>query len=345
MTHLPGRLGRWLHELTVADWVGLVYLLLLNLLLWGVEPSPARTHEFVVMGALLAAYVAVLAAVRGRLTRHSPWISLLYRCSHLGVMLLSYFAYTDYLPVVNRTTLDLELHAFDLWLFGVEPAVAFDAIVTPALTEWFSFFYYGYFFIVLFHSVFVVLCVRDVRRLTEFVTGMVLLYGTGQVLYLVVPGYGPYHALPHLFTQELPHGFWWGLVQDIVRQGGAQMDIFPSMHTAAPMYVFLFSFANRRVNPFRVTWPFMGFAAANIMIATMYLRWHYVIDVIVGASVCLAAFAIARRVAVWEPDYRRRLQLTPTWPVLGRDAEVEPPSAIRSDNGFRASAFDADAGR
>jgi membrane-associated phospholipid phosphatase len=73
------------------------------------------------------------------------------------------------------------------------------------------------------------------------------------------------------------------------------MDIFPSLHTAYPSFFALHAFGNRDRAPFKYVWPLLGFMAVNIIIATMYLRWHYGIDVLFGLMLAFTA----RRVAAW----------------------------------------------
>ena len=87
------------------------------------------------------------------------------------------------------TTLDNGLYQLDLALFGFEPAIAMDAIVTPFTTEWFAFFYFGYFFL-----------------LAMFVTGMVFiaLGGNATVLLIGWEFVGLSSALLVAFFQERP---------------------------------------------------------------------------------------------------------------------------------------------
>ena len=90
-------------------------------------------------------------------------------------------------------------------------------------------------------------------------------------------------------------GFWWNQVEVTVATAGAQLDIFPSLHTAWPAYFTLHAFAHRDRQPFRWLWPVLGFVALNIIIATMFLRWHWFIDIALGLLLAFAArgFAVA----------------------------------------------------
>jgi len=102
-----------------------------------------------------------------------------------------------------------------------------------------------------------------------------------------------------------------------VPANGAMKDIFPSLHTASPAFLAMFSFRNRDRLPFRYTWPLLTFFSANIIVATMFLRWHYVIDVVAGVLVAVFGRWVSERVTDRELARRERLGLTPNWPLIG----------------------------
>ncbi len=55
------------------------------------------------------------------------------------------------------------------------------------------------------------------------------------------------------------------------------------------------AFAHRHTQPFQWLWPILAFVAVNIIIATLFLRWHWFIDVALGLLLAFAArkFAVA----------------------------------------------------
>jgi membrane-associated phospholipid phosphatase len=67
----------------------------------------------------------------------------------------------------------------------------------------------------------------------------------------------------------------------------------------------------------RFTWPLLTFFAANIICATMFLRWHYVIDVFAGFALATLAALVAPRVTHWEVARRRLHGLQPLVPLFG----------------------------
>ncbi len=306
----------------------LAYLCGLNLAVLHAPDGATRTHCLLHTFGLLATLLASLLLVRGRVLGPGFVSALLYRAGIYGTVQVSYFFFKDLLPLVNPRALDTKLYALDLALFGFEPAVWLDRIVTPWTTEWFAFFYFWYFFILLWHIFAILLGERDMAVLGEFTLGMLMLFCIGHTVYMLVPGFGPYRAMPDAFRHRFGHGLWLDLVMQTVSASGAMKDIFPSLHTAAPSFIAMFAFRNRDKLPFRYTWPLLTFFAANIIVATMFLRWHYVIDVFAGFALATLTALVAPIVTRWELERRRREGLGPHWPLFGPEIVDDDPENV-----------------
>jgi membrane-associated phospholipid phosphatase len=324
-----GLLRRIARELAVQDWLVFAYLIALNVACLQAPAGSMRTHCLERVFGLLMFLVTTLVVVRGGLLRHSFWAPLMYRLALYGTVQLSYFFFHDLLPIVNAGSLDWELYRLDLALFGFEPAMALDTIVGPLTTEWFAFFYFGYFFLLALHVIPILMFSKHARLLAEFALGMLFVFCIGHTVYMLVPGYGPYKAMADQFENAFPRGMWLDMVMATVNAGGAQKDIFPSLHTAAPTFIALFSFRHRDKLPFRYTWAPAAFFAVNIIVATMFLRWHYIIDVIAGMTLATGALLGAVRIVRWDAARRRAGSLSPSWPMFferRRKSELAPRS-------------------
>jgi len=328
------RFDKLLRSFAAADVLVLFYLLELNVAVLIAPPSPWRAQSLLQVVGLLAVFLVCVVAVRGQLLRSRFWSALCYRIGIYGTVQSSYFFFKHLLPVVNPGSLDHQLYALDQVLFGFEPAVWMDRFVTPATTEWFAFFYFCYFFLLAAHIFPIVFGSRSQRLLGEFMLGMLIIVCIGHTGYILVPGFGPYRAMPEMFKHELPSGLWMDLVWSTVRSNGAMKDIFPSLHTAGPCFIAMFSLRNRDRLPFRFTWPLLTFFAANIIGATMFLRWHYVIDVLAGFSLATLAAVVAPRVTEWEVTRRRASNLPELVPVFGSGS----PQDSAPDTAGRAAA-------
>lgn len=306
----------WVRNWASQDWIAVCYLSLLIVALC-VGKGAHRADCIEKVAADLGAFLFILALVRGNVIRWgSTASSLVYRVSIIVILLASFFQLREILPAVSPWSLDADIYAFDTRVFGFEASVALDRYVTPATTEWFAFFYFLYFLILSVHVLPMVFWNKDPHLLNRFATGILLLFMAAHILYMVVPGYGPYWYLKDTFHHELQGGVFWRWVRETVDAGGAQKDIFPSLHTAAPTFFAIFSFRHRDRFPFKYTWPVMTFVATQIIVATMFLRWHYLVDIVAGLTCAFTAQLLGQYIADWESAKRERLGLQAVWMPL-----------------------------
>ena len=303
-----------IQNLAIQDAIALAFHGYLFLRVATAPDSPDATVARRLALALLVVTACSMVLTRGELIRGRQARALTYRLGLFVPMVLSYFELRLLLPALQPDLMDHRLLSIDLWLLGTTPSVWMQAWNTRPIVEWLSFFYYTHFFVLIVMLVPALFFGRG-RRLHELMAGGMLIIAAGHFLYTLVPGVGPYATLS--FDQALAGGFWWNQVEVTVATAGAQLDIFPSLHTAWPAYFTLHTFANRDYPPFRVMWPVLGFIAINIIIATMFLRWHWFIDVAVGLLLAFAARGFAVAVASREQSrghtYDRR---QPVWERL-----------------------------
>jgi hypothetical protein len=324
----PARGGfRLLRDLAFHDWLVGGFVTLLAFAVLAADPHPLKGQAAARMVTLAAAVVGAIVAVRGGWVTARPLAPLLYRTAVLAGVLGVYFVLRDLAPVVSPYALDTELRALDVRIFGGEPAVWMQRFVTPASTEWFAFFYLSYFWMLAAFTLPITYATDRAPLMAEFATGMFLIYCVGQTLYLLVPGFGPLYAFPDSFAAPLPRGPVYESLMRTVAAGSAMKDIFPSLHTAGPLFMTLFAFRHRRERVFRIAWPVAAFFAANILVATLLLRWHYAIDLVAGAVLALAAFAASVALPPRELARRRARGAAALWPprFAGNDAPPQNP--------------------
>ncbi len=306
----------FINSFASQDWLLVGYLVaILVALAFGKGTN--RIPCMVRVSADLGAYVFVLALVRLQILRWgSVSASLLYRFTVMATLLGTFFQLREILPAVSPWALDAPIYAFDLRVFGVEPSLWFDQFVNVGTTEWFAFFYFLYFLILTVHVLPILFWERDMRVVSRFGVGFLMIFLTAHLLYMVVPGWGPYRYLSGSFRHELHGPMFWPLVQQTVDAGGAQKDIFPSLHTAVPTFIAIFSYRNRRLIPFKYSWGVMAFVATQIIIATLFLRWHYLVDVVAGLTLATTAAFLGPHIADWEAVRRERMSIQPAWMPL-----------------------------
>ena len=245
------------------------------------DATTARWFAF----SLLTTTLIGLMLSRGRLHTPAAWREPIYRAAVLTPIAISYFELKSLLASLQVPVFDGHLLALDKTLFGQTPSLLMAPYSSHMMIEWFAFFYYSYFPLLLvmilpslFHD--------GDRRTQELRLGALLVFVIGHIGYTIVPAYGPYATIA--FDHPLPGGFWWNQVLVAVR-AGALMDVFPSLHTAFPSFFVLHAYSARRTRAQRIGYLVLTFFAANIVVSTMVLRWHYAIDVLAGLA--LASFA------------------------------------------------------
>ncbi|NUO48446.1 MAG: phosphatase PAP2 family protein [Polyangiaceae bacterium] len=262
--------------------------------------------------------VLIVACVIGRLdTGLSSRVRTgMYRLVVAGTIVGSYLMLRDILPLVQPRALDEQLLRLDIALFGVEPTVWLEPYTTPSIVEYFAFFYFSYFGLLAIYALVVLGLGLAKDAIGEFAIGGALVFCVGQLGYVVVPGYGPIHHLSPVFAGPLEGGFFWRTVLATVESASAMKDIFPSLHTAAPVWLAGFAIRRALLSRSRL-WTLAAvvttFFAINIVISTIVLRWHYVIDVIAGLALAFGAIWAAPRLAGWERSTRARHGLAAAW--------------------------------
>lgn len=308
-----GTVPWFVNNFASQDWLMIAYLCaLLVALVFGKGPN--RSVCMVRVGADLGIFLSVLTLVRLPVLRLRGVVSpVLYRLTVTGTLLASFFQLREILPAVSPLAYDARIYAFDLSVFGVEPAAWLDRFVSPPTTEWFAFFYFLYFFLLTVHVLPMLFWQPDLKVLARFSLGVLLVFTAAHLLYMVVPGWGPYWYLRGTFHHELQGGTFWKLVREAVEAGGAQKDIFPSLHTAVPTLLAIFSFRHRKLSPFKYSWPVVTFVATQIIVATMFLRWHYLVDVVAGLALAVAGSVVGQTLADWENARRERMGVQAAW--------------------------------
>lgn len=190
-----------------------------------------------------------------------------------------------------------ELASIDVALFGQPLTVTAQALATPLLTEVTQFAYNLYYFAVL--ALPLTLALQG-RRQAFFETAAVLLTVHCLVVIgtLALPALWPTLAAADPSLAGVVHfdGPVTGLaLTDALRTMTATgtthiYDAFPSGHTAMTIATVLLTARYLR----RYLW-FLAPHAILIVFGTIYLRYHYAIDIVAGAALALAVTSVVRR--------------------------------------------------
>jgi len=204
------------------------------------------------------------------------------------------------LGIYGGRNFDWLLIAIDRWMLRADPTFWLARFSNPYFTETlqvaYSLFYV--FFLIIGFELYLRTDQEYFNRLRFAIAhGFILSY----IGYFLLPAVGPRFTL-HDYTQigrELPGVFftpylrWFVDAGDSIPVGAsnavasamAQHDAFPSGHTMMTLVLICLGFQWRTKSRF-----FLLAIGSLLIIATVYLRYHYVIDVLAGALLAILCF-------------------------------------------------------
>lgn len=261
--------------------------------------------------------IAGRPALRAVLVERWNRDQIMFTLSGLVTWYVAYVAFRNlksYVPFVTDRIADPQLARLDRWLwFGNNPAVVLHDVLGTTWANWLMAAVYLVWIGLVPASLAIALVWT--RRSTAgawYVTAISIDWLLGTALYYAVPSLGPTYSSPQWFA-ELPRtpnsdvrdlllsdrievlaGPW---NTDTVQTIAA----FASLHVAVMVTICLVAEAMRLPVAIRAAaWTFL----ALTMVATIYLGWHFSVDVLAGLVVGTAAFVLAAR-ATGNPLRRR----------------------------------------
>ncbi|MBL9002809.1 MAG: phosphatase PAP2 family protein [Myxococcales bacterium] len=235
------------------------------------------------LGALLGMVVCFLC-------RRPFWQGLAEWGPFVALIAL-YVQVEPYTRLLHGRAVDAELAAIDTFLFGGVPSEMLAPYRHPFLTELMALGYSCYLILMFTVAPAYIPTMKDpdgtprmryrqAFRATQL--ALVLELGLGFFLYILVPARGPRYFFPDSAPLYGAFGYYdwaisgWNAMQVVTD------DAFPSLHTATGVISIVFSFRLRRL--FRPL-PYLAVVPATVLIlSTVYLRMHYVVDVVAGVA-------------------------------------------------------------
>lgn len=256
-------------------------------------------------------------AIRAVLVERWDREQIMFTLSGLVTWYVAYVAFRNlksYVPFVTDRIADPQLAHLDrlLW-FGHNPAVVLHDALGTTWANWVMAAVYLIWIGLVPASLAIALVwTRRSHAGAWYVTAISIDWLLGAVLYYAVPSLGPTYSSPGWFA-GLPHtpntSVRDVLLADRIEVLSGPLDThtvqtiaaFASLHVAVMLTICLVVEAMRLPLVVRVAaWTFL----ALTMVATVYLGWHFFVDVLAGLVVGTAAFVLGAR-ATGNPLRRR----------------------------------------
>jgi membrane-associated phospholipid phosphatase len=268
-----------------VDLLSIVFIALLAIVTLVSLSVVSNWPQFIFKYSLFALIIISLA-VLDRNTSGRTFFHILHAFIPIVIIFLVFNSLGELIPRIRHQYYDNDLIRIDYALFGTHPTVWMERFNTVLLTGLLQIAYISYYFMPI--SLGTILFLK--KKQYEFdsaVFTICLCFYLSYIGYLLVPAVGPRFTLNQVQTMELqtgPLSQWIQSTLDGLEQN--KTDAFPSGHTAVALVSLFYAWKSREKVLFWILVP----AVSALIISTVYLRYHYVVDVIAG--VLLAALTI-----------------------------------------------------
>ncbi len=270
------------------EWAALGYLALSLALIAAFSRHLAHPLRLIGLQAFLASLILVLCYIETRVAAHTArrgdfprsgahgfWHFWRHWYPHL-FFLLCFEEMGTLAHLVYPGWHDAQLIAFDTWLTGVNPSLWLERFAHPALNEFMQFAYLTYFLYLLILGG-ILYYRREWEAYWAAMTYSVVGYAFGYVIAVLFPVQSPWFTLAGMWHGDLAGGPFTALINLIEKCGRAHGAAFPSQHVAGAMAALWGAWRHRRW----LFWVFLPFVLC-MCVSTVYVRNHYVADVLAG---------------------------------------------------------------
>ncbi len=269
-----------------ADQVSIFFLSLfasLTLLFHRTIETPFRL--LVIYGVLIAVQIYL-----GKLAPRKGVLKFIYDIGFPTIVIFVVFdTLTILVPGIRNHDIDYLLIRADYFLFRTYPTVWIERFYNPFLTDLFQIGYLSYYFLPIMLGA----TLKLQKRNDEFEEGLLfilLCFFLSYVGYILFPALGPRYTMEHL--QSLPvqgNGLYEWTVSILNQIEGIKRDAFPSGHTGISLTVLHLTFRfEKRLLPLFIPLVLL------LIIATVYCRYHYAVDVLGGIALYLLTILTGR---------------------------------------------------
>lgn len=233
------------------------------------------------------------------------------------ILLAIYMESNKLIPLVNPYDMDALIIEIDRVLFmGSDPTILFERFHHPFLTELLQIVYASFYFLPLT----LCLLIYFKRNKADFhlvAATLILGFYLSFIGYYISPAIGPRYTLGHLQNIPLNGVLTFEPIRNCIDAiEGVTRDCCPSGHTLVAILTALLAYRYyRSFLPLAIIWTLL------LILSTVYLRYHYVLDLIAGFILSLFVYRYGPPLA---NRYLFGRELKPK-KVLGEDVQTSTP--------------------
>ena len=256
-------------------------------------PDNIQSWQGLILDNVRAGVVFIIALWCVEKVTHG-WLRWFIRSG--AVILLVSFIYGESAKIINiffDGFFDELVMSWELAIFGEHPTVWFERFTSPFMTEWMMFAYVIYVPMIPF-AAWLAQSKHGKRGLENYLLAFSVANLFCYLVFILFPVKGPMRTIPELHTIAL-EGYLFTWISELIRQnihfpGGC----LPSPHCAIATVILLSVYKHHRPT----FWVFLPIVL-SIYVSTVYGRFHYVSDGIVGIPLGVFAIWAAPKLNNW----------------------------------------------
>jgi len=132
--------------------------------------------------------------------------------------------------------------------------------------------------------------------------GTILSFYFGYFLYILFPAAPPRLTLANEFTRDFSGGFITHMQNKLINLNpSSSRAAFPSLHCAVTLISLIYAYKYSK----KLFWILL-IPGISLVLATVYLRHHYVIDIIAGFALAIFSYFVSPHIDNWWNNLRRK---------------------------------------
>ncbi len=200
--------------------------------------------------------------------------------------------------------LDSQVAGFEKAILGVHPTIWLDGHLNRVVTEILSAAYFSYYLLIPGLALILFFTRRD-REIRRFITATCVTFFVSYLMFIFYPVSGPRYHFAGLYEHEITGFIFRPLVAFIIDNAAFKGGAMPSSHVAEAVMVLLFAIRNFGRKAY-----FMIFIIAGLALGTVYGRFHYTSDAVVGAGIAFLIYWLTLKFYPTRKDFSPQWQLS-----------------------------------
>lgn len=249
----------------------------------------------IVVVCLLAKYA------RSQSSRPMRFIRLLYPV----LLMVFFYQFSGKLVgVVVPQFFDVQVAGLEKAILGAHPTFWLDNYLNVFVSDLLSAAYFSYYFLIPGLALLLFFAKRD-REIRRFMAATCVTFFASYLMFILYPVMGPRFYFEGMYQHEIIGFVFRPLVNFILDNAAFKGGAMPSSHVAEALIVLLFAIRNYGRKAY-----FLIPVVAGLALGTVYGRFHYASDVIVGVVMAFLIFKLTLKFYPTRKDFSREWQLS-----------------------------------